>query len=90
MKIPQRLQIFTAPTEVVITDKDAERLAPFLTNWMKLHHFFLKGTNIVDLRRLIVMELMGSQRKDILTRLSGRLATLQRKELQKRIRDARA
>lgn len=79
MKIPQRYQIFHDP--VFLTDKDAERLRIHLSNWNRLHETLLLGVNAPDLQRLIVLEMMGAQRRLIITRLLGRLSKVERKEL---------
>lgn len=83
MRVPSRYQIFD--TEVIITYKDEERLRVHLSNWKRLHEIMLLGLNTPDLQRLVIMELLGNGRQRILTRLLGRLAKLQRAELQKKI-----
>ena len=83
MRIPNRFQIFE--TEVILSDKDAERLQVHLSNWRRLHEIMLLGLNIPDLRRLVVLELLGNGRRAIITRLLGRIAKLQRTEHMQRI-----
>ena len=83
MRVPSRYQIFD--TEVIITYKDEERLRVHLSNWKRLHEIMLLGLNTPDLQRLVIMELLGNGRQRILTRLLGRLAKLQRAELQRKI-----
>ena len=83
MRVPSRYQIFD--TEVIITYKDEERLRVHLSNWKRLHEIMLLGLNVPDLQRLVIMELLGNGRQRILTRLLGRLAKLERAELQKKI-----
>ena len=83
MRVPSRYQIFD--TEVIITYKDEERLRVHLSNWKRLHEIMLLGLNTPDLQRLVIMELLGNGRQRILTRLLGRLAKLQRLELQRKI-----
>lgn len=83
MRVPSRYQIFDA--EVIITYKDEERLRVHLSNWKRLHEIMLLGLNVPDLQRLVIMELLGNGRHRILTRLLGRLAKLQRAELQRKI-----
>jgi hypothetical protein len=85
-RIPQKYQIFDEP--VVVTSKDAERLKVHLTGWNKLNEMFLLGINQPDLRRLVVMELMGAARRTILTRLLGRLSKLERQTYMDRINKA--
>lgn len=70
MKIPAAYQIFDAP--VTLTEKDCERLRPHLAAWMKLHETLLLGVNVPDLQRLILLELLGAKRRDILKRLIAR------------------
>ncbi len=84
MKIPARVQVFDTP--VIITDKDEVRLASHLSGWPHLHEMFLLGIfNELDLERLVVLELLGACRREILRRLLARLGTLQRKTIQERI-----
>jgi hypothetical protein len=83
MRIPSRLQIFE--NEVILTDKDAERLQVHLSNWRRLHEIMLLGVNVSDLRRLVILELLGNGRRFIITRLLGRIAKLQRVETLQRI-----
>lgn len=88
MKIPSKYQIFDAP--VVLDSKDAERLSFHLTNWNKLNEMFMLGVNAPDLRRLVVMEMLGRRRMAIISRLLGRLARVQRKHLLGKVREALA
>ena len=83
MRIPSRYQIFE--NEVLLTSKDAERLQVHLSNWRRLHEIMLLGMNIPDLRRLVVLELLGNGRRFIITRLLGRIAKLQRNETMQRV-----
>lgn len=83
MRVPSRYQIFE--NEVILTDKDAERLQVHLSNWRRLHEIMLLGVNMSDLRRLVILELIGNGRRFILTRLLGRIAKLQRIETMQRI-----
>ena len=87
MTIPRRFQIFDQ--EVVITDKDVERLRVHLCNWQQLHEILLLGVNAEDLRRLVILELAGHDRETIISRLLGRLAKVERREMKKRIAEAR-
>jgi hypothetical protein len=83
MTIPRRAQVFDAPVE--LSDKDRERLCPHLSNWRALHSVMLLGLNEPDLRRLVVLELLGQQRRMILRRLTARLSSVQFQTLQERI-----
>jgi len=87
MTIHRRYQIFDR--EVVITDKDVERLRIHLCNWQRLHEILLLGVNAEDLRRLVILELAGHDRETIISRLLGRLAKVERREMKKRIAEAR-
>jgi hypothetical protein len=84
MKIPTKYQIFDDSIE--IPDKDVERLSSCIGGWNRLHELFmLGGLNEVDLKRLVVMELMGKQRQPLIARLLGRLAKLDRQRYTRRI-----
>jgi len=84
MKIPTKYQIFEDTVEIL--DKDVERLSSCIGGWNRLHELFmLGGVNEPDLKRLVVMELMGKQRKPLLARLLGRLAKLDRQRYTRRI-----
>ena len=83
MIIPPQLQVFDRT--VVLSDKDAERLAPHLAYWDKLHRLLALGVNEPDLQRLIILELMGAKRNLILIRLMMRLGKVQRKEIERRV-----
>lgn len=87
MSIHRRYQIFDR--EVVITDKDVERLRIHLCNWQRLHEILLLGVNAEDLRRLVILELAGHDRETIISRLLGRLAKVERREMKKRMAEAR-
>jgi hypothetical protein len=78
MRVPRKYQIFEQP--VVLSYKDAERLGYHLGNWTRLNEVMLLGVNLPDLRRLVVMELMGAGRRSILRRLLGRIAKEQRRD----------
>lgn len=84
MKIPQKYQVFDEIVE--ISDKDRVRLSVHLVGWNKLNEIFLLGSiNEPDLRRLVVMEIMGSRRMSIVSRLLGRLQKIQRKRIDQNI-----
>lgn len=82
MKIPNRFQVFDRP--VVMDSKDEERLTPYLTGWMKLAGV-LSTVNEPDLERLVLLELLGKQRKKLIDRLLMRLGRVQRKRIERRI-----
>ena len=83
MKIPPKYQVFAE--QVFISDKDEDRLQPHLSSWRALHLLMATGVNEPDLHRMIVLELVGAQRKHILQRLIGRLSTVRDEELTRRI-----
>lgn len=84
MKIPTKYQIFDDSVE--IPDKDIQRLSACIGGWNRLHELFMLGSvNEVDLKRLVVMELMGKQRQPLIARLLGRLAKLDRQRYTRRI-----
>lgn len=87
MSIHRRYQIFDQ--EVVITDKDVERLRIHLCNWQRLHEILLLGVGAEDLRRLVILELAGHDREAIISRLLGRLAKVQRETLKRKISEVR-
>ncbi len=83
MKIPSRLQIFGEP--VILSDVDASRLSVYLVGFMHLATPILT-INEPDVKRLIVMELLGKRRWKLLERLIMRLGRMQRQALEKRVR----
>jgi hypothetical protein len=83
MNIPSKYQVFDQPVEV--SNKDQQRLRVHLLGWNRLNEILLLGVNEPDLRRLVVMEVMGSRRMTIINRLLGRLAKLERKRITERI-----
>jgi len=84
MKIPIKYQVFDEDVE--ISEKDHQRLSVHLIGWNRLNEIFLLGSiNEPDLRRLVVMEVMGARRMTMLNRLLGRLQKLQRKRIDERI-----
>lgn len=82
MKIPLKFQVFDAP--VFISRKDYQRLAGYLSGWMRLAEL-LADINESDLMRLVVMELLGKQRQKIIDRLLMRLGRVNRNRIQARI-----
>jgi hypothetical protein len=84
MKIPLKYQVFDELVE--ISEKDHQRLSVHLIGWNRLNEIFLLGSiNESDLRRLVIMEVMGARRSTIINRLLGRLQKLQRKQIDYRI-----
>jgi hypothetical protein len=86
MHIPQKFQdLFHDTVPVTIPDKDVERLSPYLSGWPVLHAFFMKGVSEIDLKRLIIIELMGERRESMIYRLAARLGRVQHERLWDRI-----
>jgi hypothetical protein len=83
MKIASKYQVFRELVEIM--DKDEERLRIHLKGWNRLNEILLLGVNEPDLRRLVVLELMGQRRPVIIDRLLGRLVKLERKTINDRI-----
>jgi hypothetical protein len=83
--IPKRFdRLFETP--VALSDKDSERLRPYLSHWGVLNARFRSGVNESDLKRLILLELSSeSPRKRILDRLLMRLGRVQRRSLSDKI-----
>jgi hypothetical protein len=86
MKIPDRLQIFAKP--VILTDKDAIRLERHLGGWGSSLALVLTGMQERDVERMIVIEMMGSKRPQILERLVGRYMKLTKVRIQKKVKEA--
>ncbi len=83
MKIPLKYQVFDE--KITITDKDAERLKQYLTGWNKLVQVLIAGVNKPDIQRLIILELMGKRRPQIIDKLLVRLGKIERERIEERI-----
>ena len=84
MTIPKEFQIFEK--KIDLSDKDAERLTPYLAGWRVLAQWFYSAkVNEPDLQRLIALELMGARRRMILERLAARLGSLSRWKVKAKI-----
>ncbi|MFM2124310.1 MAG: hypothetical protein RL328_761 [Acidobacteriota bacterium] len=83
MRIPAKYQVFDQPVE--ISDKDNERLSVHASGWNRLNEILLLGINESDLRRLVVIELMGPRRMAIIDRLIGRISKLEKARIRDRI-----
>jgi hypothetical protein len=86
MTIPDRYQVFEK--SVQLDSKDCERLGSFLSGWKRLAPLLALGVNEPDLKTLILLELVGKQRRVILDRLLMRLGRVQRRVLQKKVNQA--
>lgn len=80
--IPRRLQVFDLP--IVLESKDRERLSVYLVGFQHLAPC-ISTINEPDLQRLVIMELMGKQRWELLDRLLMRIGKVQRKRIHNRI-----
>lgn len=83
MKIPARFQVFDRP--VTLSTKDAERLAPHLSHWMKLNEILLLGVPESDIERLVILEMRGQKRHAILQRLIWRYLAVKRVRILERL-----
>lgn len=84
MNIPSKYQVFDGDP-VQVSDRDAERLSPYLSGWVQLNKLFIAGIDEDDVKRLIVLEMMGNRRSPIIDRLVMRLGRLQRVRLRRLI-----
>lgn len=83
MIIPNKYQVFDTP--VTLSDKDEQRLSGYLTGWNKLVAQLIEGVNKYDCQRLVVMELMGKQRRQIVNKLLVKLSKMDRERIERRI-----
>jgi hypothetical protein len=84
MNIPSKYQVFDGdPTP--ISDKDFERLSPYLSGWPKLNTLFVEGIGEQEIKQLIILEMMDRRRAPIIDRLVMRLGRLQRVRLRRQI-----
>lgn len=66
--------------------KDTKRLKPHLSSWPRLNELFLLGgLSPDDLRKLILIEVQGKQRRQILDKLVSRLKSAERVQLRELI-----
>ena len=79
----QRLAKFL---DISMSSKDVTRLKVHLGGWNRLNEILLLG-NVCspDLRRLILLEVQGKGRPDILRKLATRLASTEQEELWEQI-----
>jgi len=83
MNVPEKYQVFK--NVVSIPDKDIERLSPYLSGWVHLHSLLVRGINEPDTEKLIVLELLGGRRREIIRRLLVRLSRIKRADIQAKI-----
>jgi hypothetical protein len=66
---------------ITINEEDRERLGQHLTGWNKLNELFvLDALSLEDLERMVIMELTGPARMNIIHKLVGRLYSRMRNE----------
>ena len=74
---------------VQVSDADRDELMPQLGNWKLLHEFMtsIRNTKTEEdrLKKLIILEIDGNGRLDILGRLKGRLNRVRNKRESKEI-----
>lgn len=63
---------------VTITKRDLQRKVP---SWSRLNEMFILGLSDQELKKLILVELNGKKRREILSRLCARLKTQELKQL---------
>lgn len=83
MKIPSRFQVLDSP--IALTYADQERLGVHLSNGNRLNEVMLLGISESDLAKLIILEVMGKNRKRILDRLLPQFLREQRKRIEGKI-----
>lgn len=84
MTILKRFQVLDH--EVMLTDKDQERLSVWLRSYEAPYRYAkFSEANEPDLERLLIMELMGRQRRKIISRLLSRLGRVRDMRIQKRV-----
>jgi hypothetical protein len=83
MKIPLKYQVFERI--VPMGDTTAQTLQDSMTGWNRLNELFLLGVSEDDLKRMVILELMGPKRASIINRLLGRLTKLERIRIKQRI-----
>lgn len=82
MRIPIKYQIFPVPVEISPSRKKVLEAA--LSSWSDLFDFLHGSTiRVTDLRRLVILELMGKKRYFMLTRILQRMAREERNRLEK-------
>lgn len=83
MKIPIKYQIFERV--VAMGDVSAQALQESMTGWNRINEVLLLGVREDDLRRMVILELMGPKRTSIINRLLGRLSKFERARLKQKI-----
>lgn len=83
MKIPIKYQIFERV--IAMSDVSAQALQDSMTGWNRINEVLLLGVREDDLRRMVILELMGPKRTSIINRLLGRLSKFERARLKQKI-----
>lgn len=83
MIIPHKYQVFD--DEVAMSDEQEKRLSPYLSNFNKLYAKLVDGVNDDDLRRMLIIELMGKARPAIIDRIRKRLLRQTRERIDAKI-----
>jgi len=83
MKIPIKYQIFERV--IAMGDVSAQALQETMTGWNRINEILLLGVREDDLRRMVILELMGPKRTSIINRLLGRLSKFERARLKQKI-----
>jgi hypothetical protein len=83
MKIPIKYQIFERV--IAMSDVSAKALQDSMTGWNRINEVLLLGVREDDLRRMVILELMGPKRTSIINRLLGRLSKLERARFKQKI-----
>ena len=83
MKIPIKYQIFERV--IAMGDVSAQALKETMTGWNRINEILLLGVSEDDLRRMVILELMGPKRTSIINRLLGRLSKFERARLKQKI-----
>jgi selenocysteine-specific translation elongation factor len=89
---PSRTQTTNANLAELLTNsngrvsfKDAQRLRPHLTSYTKLAELLMidppNGPSEKDLEHLLVLELGGQKRKNVIKKIVGRMLSLRRKKI---------
>jgi hypothetical protein len=77
MQIVDPNNLFGGPD--FVSEEDQDRLAPHLASWAKLNELLV--SDIIeeeDLKKMLLLEFYGNQRRQMIEKLVGRLSTKQR------------
>jgi hypothetical protein len=90
---PQLLHSRSLPLQfyfnTIITPDDYVRLGPNLSSWTRLNDLLILGQfTIMDLKKLLILELAFGCRKQVLTKLRSRITTAESKHIKLLITNA--